>query len=282
MKLVSKNKTLLLDRAHVMGILNVTPDSFSDGGRFTHLDAALKQAEKMVKAGVSFIDIGGESTRPGAPEVSLQQELDRVLPIIEAVHQRFDTWISIDTSKAIVMEEAVKAGADLINDVRALQEPNALETAARANVPVCLMHMQGQPRSMQNNPTYQDLLTDISLFLNERIEACQSVGIVKDKLILDPGFGFGKTLAHNYQLLAELEHFHQFGLPLLAGMSRKSMIFKLLDVEPKMAVSGSLACATIAAMKGAQIIRVHDVEETMDIVKVCQATLEQLPNYIND
>ncbi|MUK70532.1 dihydropteroate synthase [Aliivibrio fischeri] len=275
MKLISKNKSLLLDRSHVMGILNVTPDSFSDGGQFTHLDAALKQAEKMVNSGVSFIDIGGESTRPGAPEVSLQQELDRVLPIIEAVHQRFDTWISIDTSKAVVMKEAVKAGADLINDVRALQEPNALEVAAKANVPVCLMHMQGQPRTMQTNPSYQDLFTDISSFLSERIDACQSVGIAKDKLILDPGFGFGKTLAHNYQLLAELERFHQFGLPLLAGMSRKSMVFKLLDVEPKMAVSGSLACATIAAMKGAQIIRVHDFEQTMDIVKVCQATLEQ-------
>ncbi|MFA1562023.1 dihydropteroate synthase [Aliivibrio fischeri] len=278
MKLISKNKSLLLDRSHVMGILNVTPDSFSDGGQFTHLNAALKQAEKMVNAGVSFIDIGGESTRPGAPEVSLQQELDRVLPIIEAVHQRFDTWISIDTSKAIVMQEAVKAGADLINDVRALQEPNALQVAAKANVPICLMHMQGQPRTMQSNPSYQDLFSDISDFLSERIDACQSVGIAKDKLILDPGFGFGKTLAHNYQLLAELERFHQFGLPLLAGMSRKSMVFKLLDVEPKMAVSGSLACATIAAMKGAQIIRVHDFEQTMDIVKVCQATLEQSPH----
>lgn len=276
MKLISKDKTLILDRSHVMGILNVTPDSFSDGGKFTHLDAALKQAEKMVNAGVSFIDIGGESTRPGAPEVDLQQELDRVLPIIEAIHQRFDTWISIDTSKAVVMEEGVKAGADLINDVRALQEPNALEVAAKANVPVCLMHMQGQPRTMQSNPIYNDLFTDVSTFLEERIVACQSVGIAKDKLILDPGFGFGKTLAHNYQLLANLERFHQLGLPILAGMSRKSMIFKLLDIEPTQAVSGSLACASIAAMKGAQIIRVHDFEQTMDIVKVCQATLEQV------
>ncbi|PQJ88370.1 dihydropteroate synthase [Aliivibrio sifiae] len=276
MNLISKDKTLILDRSHVMAILNVTPDSFSDGGQFTHLDVALTQAEKMVNAGVTFIDIGGESTRPGAPEVSLQQELDRVIPIIEAVHQRFDTWISIDTSKAIVMKEAVKAGADLINDVRALQEPNALEAAAKANVPICLMHMQGQPRTMQSNPTYQDLFTDISDFLSERILACQSVGIAKDKLILDPGFGFGKTLEHNYQLLAELERFHQLGLPVLAGMSRKSMVFKLLDVEPQQATSGSLACATIAAMKGAQIIRVHDFEQTMDIVKVCQATLEQV------
>ena len=258
-----------------MGILNVTPDSFSDGGKFTDLEAALRQVEKMVNAGVSFIDIGGESTRPGAPEVGVQQELDRVIPIIEAIHQRFDTWISIDTSKAVVMDEAVKFGADLINDVRALQEPNALEVAAKANVPICLMHMQGQPRTMQSNPTYENVFSDVSLFLEERIAACQSIGITKDKLILDPGFGFGKSLAHNYQLLTELERFHQFGLPILAGMSRKSMIFKLLDIEPQEAISGSLACATIAAMKGAQIIRVHDFEQTMDIVKVCQATLEQ-------
>ncbi|MBB1313963.1 MULTISPECIES: dihydropteroate synthase [Aliivibrio] len=275
MKLISKEKTLILDRSHVMGILNVTPDSFSDGGKFTDLEAALRQAEKMVNAGVSFIDIGGESTRPGAPEVGIQQELDRVIPIIEAIHQRFDTWISIDTSKAVVMDEAVKFGADLINDVRALQEPNALEVAAKANVPICLMHMQGQPRTMQSNPTYENVFSDVSLFLEERIAACQSIGITKDKLILDPGFGFGKSLAHNYQLLTELERFHQFGLPILAGMSRKSMIFKLLDIEPQEAISGSLACATIAAMKGAQIIRVHDFEQTMDIVKVCQATLEQ-------
>lgn len=275
MKLISKEKTLILDRSHVMGILNVTPDSFSDGGKFTDLEAALRQAEKMVNAGVSFIDIGGESTRPGAPEVGVQQELDRVIPIIEAIHQRFDTWISIDTSKAVVMDEAVKFGADLINDVRALQEPNALEVAAKANVPICLMHMQGQPRTMQSNPTYENVFSDVSLFLEERIAACQSIGITKDKLILDPGFGFGKSLAHNYQLLTELERFHQFGLPILAGMSRKSMIFKLLDIEPQEAISGSLACATIAAMKGAQIIRVHDFEQTMDIVKVCQATLEQ-------
>ncbi|GLR76678.1 dihydropteroate synthase [Aliivibrio sifiae] len=276
MKLISRDKTLILDRSHVMAILNVTPDSFSDGGKFTNLDIALKQAEKMVNAGVSFIDIGGESTRPGAPDVGLEEELERVIPIIEAIHQRFDTWISIDTSKAVVMNEAVKAGADLINDVRALQEPNALEVAAKTNVPICLMHMKGQPRTMQSNPTYTELLTDVTCFLEERIAACQSVGIAKDKLILDPGFGFGKTLAHNYQLLAELERFHQLGLPILAGMSRKSMIFKLLDVEPQEAISGSLACATIAAMKGAQIIRVHDFEQTMDIVKVCQATLEQV------
>lgn len=275
MVLTSKSKQLILDRPHVMGILNVTPDSFSDGGKYYNsLDTALYHAEEMIEAGVSFIDIGGESTRPGAPDVSLQQELDRVLPIIEAVNERFDTWISIDTSKAQVMKEAVAAGADLINDVRALREPDALKVAAEANVPICLMHMQGQPRTMQANPQYQNLYQDVADFLEERILTCSEAGINKSQLILDPGFGFGKTLDHNYQLLAQLERFHDFGLPLLAGMSRKSMIFKLLEKAPAECVSGSLACATIAAMKGAQIIRVHDVSQTCDVVKICQATLD--------
>ncbi|MCG7497559.1 dihydropteroate synthase [Vibrio sp. Of7-15] len=274
MVLTSKSKQLILDRPHVMGILNVTPDSFSDGGKFNSLDSALYHAEKMVEAGVSFIDIGGESTRPGAPDVSLQQELDRVIPIIEAVNARFDTWISIDTSKAQVMKESVAAGADLINDVRALREPGVLKVAAEANVPVCLMHMQGQPRTMQANPQYQNLYQDVADFLEERILTCSEAGINKSQLILDPGFGFGKTLEHNYQLLAQLERFHDLGLPLLAGMSRKSMIFKLLEKEPAECMSGSLACATIAAMKGAQIIRVHDVSQTCDVVKICRATLD--------
>lgn len=274
MVLTSKSKTLILDRPHVMGILNVTPDSFSDGGKFNSLDTALYHAEHMMDVGVSFIDIGGESTRPGAPEVSLQQELDRVLPVIEAINQRFDTWISIDTSKALVMSAAVEAGADLINDVRALREPGALEAASAANVPICLMHMQGQPRTMQANPHYHNLYQDVADFLEERISACSGAGIDKSQLILDPGFGFGKTLEHNYQLLAKLEHFHELGLPLLAGMSRKSMIFKLLEKAPAECVSGSLACATIAAMKGAQIIRVHDVSQTCDVVRICQATLD--------
>lgn len=274
MVLTSKSKTLILDRPHVMGILNVTPDSFSDGGKFNSLDTALYHAEHMMDAGVSFIDIGGESTRPGAPDVSLQQELDRVLPVIEAINQRFDTWISIDTSKALVMSAAVEAGADLINDVRALREPGALEAASAANVPICLMHMQGQPRTMQANPHYHNLYQDVADFLEERISVCSGAGIDKSQLILDPGFGFGKTLDHNYQLLAKLERFHELGLPLLAGMSRKSMIFKLLEKAPAECVSGSLACATIAAMKGAQIIRVHDVSQTCDVVRICQATLD--------
>ena len=275
MILTSKEKKLDLSYPHAMGILNVTPDSFSDGGKFNRLDNALYHVEAMLKAGTSIIDIGGESTRPGAPDVRMAEELERVIPVVEAIRQRFDCWISVDTSKAQVMTEAVAAGADLINDVRALQEPGAMAAAARAGVPICLMHMQGQPRTMQARPTYNDLIADISDFLAERITACEMAGIGREQLLLDPGYGFGKTLEHNYQLLAHLDKFHQFGLPLLVGMSRKSMIFKLLDKKPAECLAGSLACATIAAMKGAQIIRVHDAEETVDVLKVCRMTLEQ-------
>lgn len=270
MILKANNKTLVLDRPHVMGILNVTPDSFSDGGRFNSLDNALLQAERMIQAGVSIIDIGGESTRPGAPDVSLEEELARVIPAIKAIRAKFDVWISIDTSKAEVMRQAVEAGADLINDVRALQEPGALQAAAEGNVPVCLMHMKGQPRTMQASPVYDDVLTDVEAFLQERVEACEAVGISKEQLILDPGFGFGKTIEHNYHLLAHLEKFHTLGLPVLAGMSRKSMIFKLLDKAPADCMVASVTCATIAAMKGAQIIRVHDVEDTLEAMKIIE------------
>lgn len=263
-------KSLDLSFPVVMGILNVTPDSFSDGGQFNALDAALAQAERMIAAGVSIIDIGGESTRPGAPEVSLEEELKRVIPAIQAIRQKHDVWISIDTSKAEVMKQAIEAGADLINDVRALQEPGALAVAAKAQVPICLMHMQGQPRSMQHNPSYQDVLKEVSEFLEERVAACEEAGIAKELLILDPGFGFGKTIEHNYHLLAHLEAFHQLGLPILAGMSRKSMVFKLLNKKPAECMVASVTCATIAAMKGAQIIRVHDVEETVEAMRVIQ------------
>ncbi|MGR5501025.1 dihydropteroate synthase [Vibrio sp. DNB22_10_4] len=270
MILQANQKTLSLDTPQVMGIVNVTPDSFSDGGKFNSVDAALEQVEAMIASGVTIVDIGGESTRPGAPDVELQEELARVIPVIRAIRERFDVWISVDTSKAEVMRQAVEAGADIINDVRALQEPGALEVAAAAGVPICLMHMQGQPRTMQANPTYEDLLTDVAQFLQERIAACEAVGITREQLILDPGFGFGKTLEHNYHLLAHLDKFHQFGLPVLAGMSRKSMIFKLLDKVPADCLAGSLACATLAAAKGAQIIRVHDAAETVEAVKIVQ------------
>ncbi|GAL19645.1 dihydropteroate synthase [Vibrio maritimus] len=270
MILQANNKTLSLDTPQVMGIVNVTPDSFSDGGKFNSVDAALEQVDAMVASGVTIVDVGGESTRPGAPDVELQEELKRVIPVIKAIRERHDVWISVDTSKAEVMRQAVEAGADIINDVRALQEPGALEVAAKAGVPICLMHMQGQPRTMQMNPTYEDLLKDVAEFLQERISACEAAGISRDKLILDPGFGFGKTLEHNYHLLAHLDKFHQFELPILAGMSRKSMIFRLLDKAPADCLAGSLACATLAAAKGAQIIRVHDAVETVEAMKIVQ------------
>ena len=275
MIITTNNKSLDLSTPQVMGILNVTPDSFSDGGKFNSLDLAILQAKKMVESGVSIIDVGGESTRPGAPDVSLEDELARVIPVIKAIRAQFDVWISIDTSKAEVMRQAIEAGADMINDVRALQEPGALEVAAVSGVPICLMHMQGQPRTMQANPQYQDLLTDVGNFLQERIAACEAKGIDRNQLILDPGFGFGKTLEHNYHILANLERFHEFGLPILAGMSRKSMLFKLLDKAPADCVAASVTCATVAAMKGAQIIRVHDFEQTLDAMKVVSMVKKQ-------
>ncbi|CAH8223139.1 dihydropteroate synthase [Vibrio aestuarianus] len=274
MKIQTPTKTLIFDRPHVMGILNVTPDSFSDGGKFNSLELAIERAEKMIAAGVSIIDIGGESTRPGAPEVTLEDELQRVVPVIKAIRAKHNVWISIDTSKAEVMRQAVNAGADLINDVRALQEPGALEVAAKAGVPICLMHMQGQPRTMQMSPCYQDVLTDVKAFLQERVAACENVGIAREQIILDPGFGFGKTLEHNYHLLAHLEAFHQLGFPILAGMSRKSMIFKLLEKNPADCMVASVTCATVAAMKGAQIIRVHDVDETLEAMKIVQTIIQ--------
>jgi dihydropteroate synthase len=274
MILKANHKSLDLSQPQVMGILNVTPDSFSDGGKFDTLDNALTQAKRMIEAGVTIIDIGGESTRPGAPDVALEEELQRVIPVITAIRQHSDVWISIDTSKAEVMRQAILAGADIINDVRALQEPGALEVAAQAGLPICLMHMQGQPRTMQANPHYEDLVKEVGEFLQERIEACEKVGIQREQLILDPGFGFGKTLEHNYHMLAHLEEFHQFGLPILAGMSRKSMLFKLLDKAPAECVAASVSCATIAAMKGAQIIRVHDFEQTLDAMKIVSMVKE--------
>ncbi|CAM2777370.1 dihydropteroate synthase [Vibrio neptunius] len=272
MILKANNKTLDLSQPQVMGILNVTPDSFSDGGKFRALEDALAQAQRMIDSGVTIIDVGGESTRPGAPDVTLEEELQRTIPVIKGIRAQSDVWISIDTSKAEVMRQAASVGADIINDVRALQEPGALEVAAASGLPICLMHMQGQPRTMQAHPHYEDLIQEVGAFLQERVAACQAVGIAREKLILDPGFGFGKTLEHNYHMLSHLEEFHQFGLPILAGMSRKSMIFKLLDKVPAECVSASVACATIAAMKGAQIIRVHDFEQTLDAIRMVSMT----------
>ncbi|CAM2898417.1 dihydropteroate synthase [Vibrio mytili] len=272
MKIAANNKTLDLSRPHVMAILNVTPDSFSDGGQYNSIESALAQVEKMVRAGVSIIDVGGESTRPGAPDVSLEEELQRVVPVVKAIREKYDVWISVDTSKAEVIKQSIEAGADLINDVRSLTEPGAIEAVAEANLPVCIMHMQGQPKTMQHNPQYDDLMQEVEQFLIERIADCESAGIARENIILDPGFGFGKTLEHNYHMLAHLEKFHKFGLPILAGMSRKSMIFKLLDKKPAECTNASVVCATIAAMKGAQIIRVHDFEDTIEAMKIVKMT----------
>ncbi|MBD2825062.1 dihydropteroate synthase [Xenorhabdus szentirmaii] len=273
MKLTARGSVLDLSSPQVMGILNVTPDSFSDGGTHNTFDTALRYAEKMIEEGATIIDVGGESTRPGADDVSEQEELERVIPVIEALSQRFDTWISVDTSKAIVMRESANAGVHIINDIRALQETGALEAAAETGLPVCLMHMQGQPRTMQTEPHYEDVVSEVSVFLKQQIERCITAGIAKNNLILDPGFGFGKNISHNYQLLAYLQEFHHLGLPILAGMSRKSMIGQLLHVPPQERVTGSVACAVIAAMQGARIIRVHDVKETVQAMQIVQATL---------
>jgi len=232
MKLVAQGSTLDLSHPHVMGILNVTPDSFSDGGAHNSLIEAVKHANLMINAGATIIDIGGESTRPGAAEVSVEEELARVIPVVEAIAQRFEVWISVDTSKAEVIRQSARAGAHIINDIRSLTEPGALQAAAETGLPVCLMHMQGQPKTMQEAPKYEDVFADVERFFNEHIVRCEQAGIAKEKLLLDPGFGFGKNLSHNYQLLARLGEFHHFGLPLLVGMSRKSMVGQLLNVGP--------------------------------------------------
>lgn len=271
-ELIAGTKRLALSSPIVMGILNVTPDSFSDGGQYSSYELACQHADGMVAQGAGMIDIGGESTRPGAAEVSLADELARVIPLVKYVAAHHDVWISVDTSKPEVMRQAVAAGAHLINDVRALMEPGALEAAAELQVPICLMHMQGEPKSMQFAPTYHNVIEEVSAFLTERIEACLRAGIPRELLILDPGFGFGKSLEHNYELLAKLDCFAQFDLPILIGLSRKSMIGNLLAKPTSERLAGSLAGAMIAAQKGAHIIRVHDVTETVDMLKVLQAT----------
>lgn len=273
MKLRVRDTIIDLNHPQVMGILNVTPDSFSDGGRYDSLNAALLHAHSLISAGATMIDVGGESTRPGAAMVSEAEEIARVIPVVEALAQRFEIIISVDTSKPGVIREAATAGAHLINDVRALQEPGALAAAAESELPICLMHMQGEPHTMQQAPYYDDVVSSVSAFFQCQIDRCLAGGIEKHKLLLDPGFGFGKNLAHNYQLLARLAEFHHFGLPLLVGMSRKSMIGQLLNVPPEQRMIGSVACAVIAAMQGAKIIRVHDVKETVEAIRVVEATL---------
>jgi len=255
----------------IMGVLNVTPDSFSDGGRFTSVDRAVVQAQRMFDEGATIIDIGGESTRPGAANVSVQEELDRVIPVIERIHRQTDVIISIDTSKSVVMHEAVSAGASMINDVNALQAEDALTTAARLQVPVCLMHMQGSPRTMQTAPMYENVVQEVTDFLLERAAVCIDAGISRTQIILDPGFGFGKTVAHNLTLIKHLPELISHGYPVLVGVSRKSTIGAVLDKPVDKRLYGSLALAGLAVWCGASIIRVHDVAETADTVNMLQA-----------
>ncbi|NIG62112.1 MAG: dihydropteroate synthase [Serratia symbiotica] len=276
MQLSVRDMTLNLSHPQVMGILNVTPDSFSDGGRYNQLNQALLHAHALISAGATIIDVGGESTRPGASEVSEDEEIVRVVPVVEALAQRFEVFISVDTSKAGVIRESAQVGVHLINDIRSLQEPGALAAAAESSLPVCLMHMHGQPRTMNQAPHYDDLIADVKMFFERHIKRCHHAGITNQKLLLDPGFGFCKNLAHNYQLLARLSEFHRFGLPLMVGMSRKSMIGQLLNVPPDQRVIGSVVCAVIAAMQGVQIIRVHDVKETVEAMRVVKATLSAM------
>ena len=266
---------LQVGRTAIMGILNATPDSFSDGGLFISVSKAVDHVARMIDEGADIIDIGGESTRPGASPVSAEEEMERVIPIIEAVTQRFGVIISIDTSKATVMQAAVNAGAGMINDVRALKEEDALQAAVKMAVPVCLMHMQGQPQSMQDKPVYNDVTTDVREFLSERVDQCLEAGMDLNNIMLDPGFGFGKTTEQNFQLLNELEHIRSHDLPVLAGLSRKSMIGQTLNLGVNERLSASIALALLAVLNGANILRLHDVKETCQAVRMIEAVVKE-------
>ncbi|HKM36849.1 MAG TPA: dihydropteroate synthase [Thiopseudomonas sp.] len=263
--------SLDLSRPHIMGILNVTPDSFSDGGRYNTLDAALRRAIEMHAAGASLIDIGGESTRPGAAKVSVQQELDRVAPLVDLIARECDVIISVDTSTPEVILESARLGAGLINDVRALQREGALAAAAATDLPVCLMHMRGEPQTMQDEPHYADVAAEVAAFLQERIAACVQVGITPERIVLDPGFGFAKNTQHNYELFQRLPELLSLQCPLLVGVSRKSMIGNILNQPVDQRLYGSLALAVMALERGAKILRVHDVAQTMDVLKIFNA-----------
>lgn len=264
-------RRLDLRRAAIVGILNVTPDSFSDGGVFLARDAACRHATRMVEEGADMIDVGGESTRPGAQPVTLQAEMDRVVPVVEALRAEVDVPLSIDTSKPEVMRAAVAAGAGFINDVTALRAPGALDAAAALKVPVCLMHMQGEPRRMQENPVYDDVVADVRAFLAERVCAARAAGIDAGRVVVDPGFGFGKTVRHNFALLRGLEAIAAMGHPVLVGLSRKSMIGKTLGLPIDGRLHASVALAVLAVRAGAHLVRVHDVRATREAVRMAEA-----------
>lgn len=261
----------LAQRPLVMGILNVTPDSFSDGGRYQSLEFAMERAEQMIKDGVDIIDIGGESTRPGSPSVPVQQELDRVMPVIYALRE-LGHALSIDTCKPEVMREAIIAGADMINDINGFRAPGAVEAVAGSDVGLCVMHMQGTPQDMQAQPVYRDVVEEVSDFLRARTDALLAAGVARDRVTIDPGFGFGKTVEHNVALLRSINHLqHELGLPVLAGVSRKSMIGALTGRPVEQRLAGSLGGALAAVAQGARIVRVHDVAETVDALRVWNA-----------
>jgi dihydropteroate synthase len=265
------SRVLDLSHPHVMGILNVTPDSFSDGGRFNQRDAALRHAAEMVAAGATLIDVGGESTRPGAAVVSVAQEVDRVLPMVEAIAAELDVVISVDTSTPEVIAGSAAVGAGLINDVRSLRRPGALQAAVDSGLAVCLMHMLGEPGDMQDDPQYQDVTAEVAAFLEQRMADCVLAGLAQEKIVLDPGFGFAKTLEHNLSLFKHMHQLHALGRPLLVGVSRKSMIGRVLARDVDQRLYGGLALAALAVAKGAQFIRVHDVAQTVDVVRMIAA-----------
>lgn len=275
LRLDCNGKTLDLSHPQVMGVLNVTPDSFSDGGDFFDPQRALERALQMQEEGAALIDIGGESTRPGAAAVAVEDELGRVLPVIEALQGRLAVPISIDTRKPEVMRAAAAAGAGLINDVNALRAPGALEAAAESGLPVCLMHMQGEPGTMQSSPRYADVAAEVKDFLMQRVAACEAAGIGRQRILLDPGFGFGKTVEHNLQLLARLDALAATGLPVVVGLSRKSMIGKLLGLEVGERLPASIALAVLAVERGARLVRAHDVAETWQALQM-QAALQRV------
>jgi len=272
-KFVCGKFQLELTRPHVMGIVNVTPDSFSDGGKYSSTASAVEHGLQLIAEGADILDIGGESTRPGAQPVGLDEELWRVIPVIEALSKVTSVPLSIDTYKPEVMRAAILAGADIINDICALREDGALEVVANSNAGVCLMHMQGVPQTMQINPVYADVVAEVKQFLSDRVDECLAHGIVKQRILLDPGFGFGKTTAHNVALIQHLDSFTELGFPLLVGLSRKSVLGKIAGGDELQRLHAGLAASVVSAMKGAKIVRVHDVKATVDALKVVTAVL---------
>jgi dihydropteroate synthase len=269
MRLRARSRLLALDAPVVMGVLNVTPDSFSDGGRYVTPEAALAQARRMRDEGAAIIDVGGESTRPGSVMPSVQQELDRVIPVVERIARDLDVMISVDTSRPAVVTAACAAGAHLVNDIRGFRDPATLAAAAAAGAAVCVMHMQGEPDSMQRAPTYRDVVAEVADYLVQRVAECRAAGIHEDAILVDPGFGFGKTQDHNLALFRALDRFTTLGAPLLVGVSRKSMVGHLTGGRPvEQRLAGSLALAALAASRGAAVLRAHDVAETVDAVRV--------------